>query len=127
MYFGIYLVRKGLISPDQFTDAVERQLGSRPLIGQLALQTRVCSIAQVSKILGVQVESGQPESFGTTAVRLGYLDRAQVTQLLGMQQQSQPPLADILVEMGVLSPTTKAEQLSEFRQATSGAANLQNA
>jgi hypothetical protein len=124
MQFGIYLVRRGFISPDQFVDAVERQLRSRPLIGQIALQAGVCSVAQVSRILRAQTQSKNHESFGTTAVRLGCLDRAQLAQLLGAQQERQSPLADVLVEMGALSPTTKTEQLGEFYDAMSCAAEL---
>jgi hypothetical protein len=119
MQFGIYLVRKGLISPGQFVDAVERQLRSRPLIGQIALQTRACSTAQVSRILGAQAESESHESFGMIAIRLGYLDKAQLSHLLDLQNERQPRLADILVEMGLLSAKVKGDQLCEFRRAMS--------
>ena len=49
--FGIYLVRQNVITKDQLIDALERQVQSRPLIGEIALQTKTLTITQVSKIL----------------------------------------------------------------------------
>lgn len=114
MFFELHLVRKGLITSDQFVTALEKQLHSRPQLGSIAMELKALSVHQVFEILKAQVDV--PESFGQTAIRLGFMSVPKLAELLMEQQDRQPPISDILMEMGVLSNEVRVRELSEFRR-----------
>ena len=113
MDFGIYLVRRGLISSDDYVDACEAQLNARRKLGDLALASRKLTIGQVMSILDAQLDS--PKPFGKLAVEMGYLTQNDVLQLLGMQVDLCPSILDILSERLVLDKKTLRKESKIFR------------
>jgi hypothetical protein len=101
MFFGTYLVRRGVITPQQFVAAVELQQKSRCAIGQIALRKGLLSMKQLFEILATQADS--PKLFGEIAVEKGFISEKELGDLLLEQRTNLKPLGDVLVEMGVLS------------------------
>jgi len=114
MDFGIYLVRRGRVTADQYVDAREQQLQSRHKIGELALTSHKLSMRQVMEILEDQLESPLP--FGQLAVEKGYLTQSGLMELLGMQAEKCPSIADVLIEQRVLDKRTVQQELRRYRK-----------
>ena len=113
MDFGIYLVRRGRVTADQYVDARAQQLQSRHKIGELALTSHKLSMRQVMEILEDQLESPLP--FGQLAVEKGYLTQSGLMELLGMQAEMCPSIADALLEQRVLDKKTVQRELRRYR------------
>jgi hypothetical protein len=116
MDFGIYLVRRGLISSDDYVDAREAQSNARRKLGELALSSRKLTMRQVMAILDAQVDSPQP--FGELAIKMGYLTQSDVLELLGMQVDSCPSILEILSERPILDRVTLRKEAQRFRVET---------
>lgn len=113
MDFGIYLVRRGLISADDYVDAIEAQLKARRKLGELALSSRKLTMRQLMSILDAQVDS--PKPFGELAVEMGYLTQDDVLALLGMQVDTCPSILEILCELPILDRVTLRKEAQRFR------------
>ena len=113
MQFEIYLVRAGIVSAEQFVDALDLQQRSRPVFGRLALETRKLTVHQVAEVLQRQCDVDKP--FGETAVDLGFLTRRQVTYLLKTQKKRTPALIDCLVRMDAVEEELLEEYREQFR------------
>lgn len=102
MELEVSLVRSGLITADDYVDAVARREEERPPLGQVAIEEGLLAARQVLDLLWLQHD--RPESrFGEIAVAEGYLRLEQVATLLMHQQARQRPVIDHLVELGRLS------------------------
>jgi len=101
MQFGIYLVRHGVITADQFVDALDRQLHGRVPIGELAIKRGYLTMRQVFDVLERQSEDGR--LFGQIAVDAGYLSEAVLNDLLHEQAEYVPSLRNVLAEMRILA------------------------
>ena len=108
--FGIHLVRRSRITPEQLVDAVEHQLACQVQIGHLAISRGLLTFGQVKEVLLRQAESQLP--FGSVAVRLGYLTDKDIANLLLEQANSEPPLCSVLAVQSVLSAAA-GQPLSE--------------
>ena len=116
MKFGLYLVNKGVITAEQLVTALDRQQSKLAPIGQLAMEEAVLSARDVFKVLHCQ--SGMlHDHFGELAVDMGMMTQADRERLLMIQWERKRPLAEILVEQGVLSAGRVEEELAEFRRA----------
>lgn len=100
MDFGVYLVRRGLITADDYVDIIEQQSASRRRLGELALRNRKLSMKQVLKVLDAQVDSTRP--FGKLAVDKGYMTHSELLDLLGLQSELTPTISDVLIERMIL-------------------------
>ena len=83
MFLEVSLVRRGIITAEQFVQAVEWQLDQRPRLGRLALESGKLTMKQVFAVLEEQTDNDKP--FGETAVELGFLTKRQVNNLLKQQ------------------------------------------
>jgi hypothetical protein len=115
MDLGVYLVRRGVISADQYVDACERQFDERRKLGELALTYHKLSMKQVMEILEDQTESPLP--FGQLAVKKGFLTDSQLLELLGLQTETCPSITDVLVEQKVLTKKKVQQEVKRFRSA----------
>ncbi|MFN3151286.1 hypothetical protein [Bremerella sp.] len=117
MHFGLYLLRKEIISGPQFIQAVSRQLETRPQIGSLAIETRRLTMRDVFRILSLQ--SVTNDSFGQLAIQLGILTEIDIRELLAIQIERTTPLAQVLVDIGAIEPYQLQAELQLFRSAMS--------
>jgi hypothetical protein len=113
MDLGVYLVRRGVITADQYVDACERQLDSRRKLGELALTYHKLSMKQVMELLEDQIELPLP--FGQLAVQKGYLTDSQLLELLGLQTETCPSIADVLVEQKALTKRKLQQEIKRYR------------
>jgi hypothetical protein len=115
MHFGLYLKKKGIISAEQLVSAIEAQLATIPRIGQLALEEGILLPRDIFDVLRAQSESPDVR-FGELAIEMRLMSRAELTRLLMIQSDRKRPLAEILVEQGVLTRQQANEEMTEFRQ-----------
>ena len=116
MHFGLYLKKKGIISAEQFVAALEEQLGTLVPIGQLALEEGTLSARDIFDVLRAQSDS-PAERFGELAVEMGLMTRHDLMRLLLIQADRKRPLAEILLEQGVITPGKVASEMAAYRQA----------
>lgn len=118
MLEGIHLVRRGLISADQFVDALERGFAQRPPLGEVAMRLGKLTMRQVFSVLAEQSDRHQP--FGRIAVELGFLSEGDLGELLLKQADSTPDVVDMLVMTGVLDRDSAMTALEDFHRISSG-------
>jgi hypothetical protein len=115
MQFAMYLVDNGVISCEEFFEALKLQVNTRPQLGALAIETRRLTFRQVFSILRTQCD--EPNTmFGELAVRLGYLTDQDVAQLLTEQASRALPIVEVLVENGFLSAEATEQHYAEYRR-----------
>jgi hypothetical protein len=114
MLFGIYLVENGVLSCEDFYEALKLQLRSRPQLGGLAIEMRKLSARDVFAVLRRQCES-PADMFGELAVKLGYLTPDDLGHLIHEQSVRLKPFQEILVEAGMLSAEVVAQHAREYR------------
>jgi hypothetical protein len=96
------LVRSGLVSADDYVEALGRREEERPPLGQVAIEEGLLGVRQVLDV--IRTQHVEPERrFGEVAVDKGYLTTSQVATLLMLQQERQRPVIDHLVELGRVS------------------------
>ncbi len=113
MQFGIFLVRNGVISADDFVEVVECMLEQRPKFGTLALETHKLNMHQLFELLSVQDISTEP--IGQIAMRLGFMTSHDVSEVLELQAARTPLLNEVLIETGILDERTLGSELHAFR------------
>ena len=114
-HFGLFLVKKGLASSQHIVKALDTQRERQMPIGKIALEYGLLDMKQVFEILNRQADEINVK-FCAIALDLGYLDKQQVLFLLAIQKSRRPPIGEILVEMGVISPEQLAASLDEFKK-----------
>ena len=120
MQFGIYLVENGVLTAEDFVEALKLQLCGRPPLGALAIRQRRLSCRQAFAVLKAQVDS--PETrFGETAVKLGFLTDEDIAMLLIEQARCGSTFRDVLVEHRFLSSQEVEEHHRAFRQCMAAA------
>jgi len=115
MQFGMYLVDNGVISCEEFFEALKLQLHSRPQLGALAIETRRLTFRQVFAVLRTQCDEPN-ELFGEIAIRLGYLTDETLAQLLDEQAARAKPLIEVLVDNDFISAELAEEHHAEYRR-----------
>jgi hypothetical protein len=86
---------------DQLRRALAARRDSRPPIGQIAVECRQLSVAEVFRVLEEQAVSNSP--FGQLAVELGFLNPSELDDLLRRQIDCTPAISELLVTRGVLT------------------------
>lgn len=117
MNFGLYLVHQGAITAEQFVEALENQLVTKPQIGSLAVEMNKLSIKQVFSILRLQADMPN-KMFGELAVENDLITTDELATLLYHQLVRVKPIAEIILELGFLSGDEIDQQQREFRNAT---------
>jgi hypothetical protein len=115
MKFCLYLKNKRVITAEQLVAALEVQHAKLTPIGQLAMEEGVLSARNVFKVLRCQSDLPH-ERFGEVAVELGLINGDQLDRLLALQAGRKPPLLDILIRQGALTPAGADEELAAYRR-----------
>ena len=116
MKFGLYLVRKGIITAEQLVDALEVQHAKNVPIGQLAIEERLMSARDVFHVLHFQRRRPEPwERFGEIAIKMGLITQEELESLLLLQLDRKPRLKDVLVQRRVLSQIEMEHHLVAYR------------
>ena len=99
--FGNFLLRKGVVTPDQLLSALKASSQSHIKLGTLCIHAGLMTSAEVEKVYIMQTH--QDKRFGEIAIEEGYLTARQVEELMENQGPSYLLLAQSLIEQGVLS------------------------
>lgn len=114
MLFGIYLVENGVLSCEDFYEALKLQLRSRPQLGALAIELRKLTARDVFAVLRRQCHAPE-DRFGDLAVEMGYLTPDDLGQLVHEQSLRVKPFQEILVEGGFLPAEVVERHAREYR------------
>lgn len=115
MQFAMFLVENGVITYEEFFEAIKLQMATRPQLGTLAIESRLLTFRQVFSILRAQCDEPNV-MFGEVAVRLGYLSEDDVARLLAEQVGRAHPMLDVLIENDFLTTEEAERQYAQFRR-----------
>lgn len=115
MQFGIYLVDNGVLTPDEFVEAVKLFNNGRPQLGAVAVQRRLLSCRQVFSILRSQCDHPD-QLFGDVAIKLGFLSPEDVGALILEQSRQSVSFRDILTEHRFLAPEVVEKHYHDYRE-----------
>ena len=124
MQFGLYLVENGIITPEQFVEALQVQIDSRPQLGSLAIEQKALTMKEVFQVLRTQADEPK-ELFGQLAVEAGLISEDRLASLLYLQSARVRSMEEIVVELGYVSAETLEQELSEYRYSKNNARETQ--
>jgi hypothetical protein len=99
---ALAVLSAGLATVDEIAEAVAVRRTKRPTIGELLLVNHKLTVRQVFQILSEQATSSK--LFGQIAVEMGFISPAEVDEQLLHQSSMCPPLWQVLVDRGVITP-----------------------
>lgn len=112
VFFGQYLLNKGLINAQQLTKALTEQETLNKRLGDLALEKKMLNGEQIKKISELQKK--EDILFGEGAKKLGYLTQERIDNLLQIQKEKHLYIGDALVSLGYLTKKQRDEALADF-------------
>ncbi|MDA8096200.1 MAG: hypothetical protein M0028_01275 [Clostridia bacterium] len=115
LYFGHYLLNRGLITPDQLTDALDLTESVYLKLGVLAVNAGYMTASRVGKVH--QMQTKVDRMFGELAIELGFLTKKQLDDLLSTQKQGHLLLGQALVDKDYLSLEQLQVALDEYKKA----------
>lgn len=99
--FGSFLLRKGVITPEQLSVAISKVSGSHIKLGTLAIHNGYMAAPEVDEVCFLQTR--EDKRFGELAIERGYLTEHQVRDLLKMQTPDFLLLGQVLVDEQLLT------------------------
>ena len=114
LFFGQFLLRKGLVTFEDIYLARMLQKKSNRKIGDLAEERGWLTPGLIEKILVLQEE--EPDRFGETAKKHGYLTDKQKGELLNAQKKEYIFFGEALLKLGLISEEQLIENLREFTE-----------
>ncbi|TVQ25067.1 MAG: J domain-containing protein [Spirochaetaceae bacterium] len=111
--FAQFLYYHRVIDWKTMIDAVTWQYRVRPKVGEIGRSYRFLDFPSIGAVLR---ESPRGELFGTTALKMGLLDRRQLSVMLGKQYLLNYPIGRYFVEHGILSKPEVDHLLNESRR-----------
>ena len=121
MFFGLYLVHRGIISHQALVKGLVWQRRQRPFVGAIATKWGWLDAEKVQEILEDRSLSGR---FGEKAVLLNLLTPFQVKTLLRHQRNQQQRLGMFFVKQGYITRIQLNHLLREFRDHNRRAAKI---
>ncbi|MCR5586707.1 MAG: hypothetical protein K6F77_04165 [Lachnospiraceae bacterium] len=115
IYFGAYLVEKGVVSQNQLDEIIEKCRNSRVKLGLLATESGLMTKEQAEEVN--QLQQQLDKRFGDIAVEKGYLDDDQVSYLLKQQGDGYLLFVQTISEAGFLSVDDISKEIQGFAEA----------
>ncbi|TBL81568.1 hypothetical protein [Paenibacillus thalictri] len=113
LYFGQFLLNRGLISASALEQAISVQKQTRVRLGVMAINHGFLTAAQVEEIHLQQTKIDK--KFGEIAVMLGYLNNELVDAILSTQQNAHLALGQALIDQGLISYEAFADALHQYK------------
>ncbi|MBE5905890.1 MAG: chemotaxis protein CheX [Lachnospiraceae bacterium] len=114
--FGNFLLRKGVVTPDQLLRVIKAASNSHVKLGTLCMHAGLMTPAEVEKVYLKQTQIDK--RFGEIAVEEGFLTASQVEELMENQGPHYLILAQELVEQGLLSHEDVERLLYDYQTET---------
>ena len=113
-FFGGFLLRQGVISPEQLVQAITQESTAHIKLGTLAMHAGFMTASEVDDIKVAQTHKDR--KFGELCLEKGYLTAAQVDQLLGDQYPKYLLLGQVLVESGIITQQKFQELIDLYKK-----------
>lgn len=114
MFFGQYLVEKGIVSREALLQAIELQESVNLSVGAVSVSMGLLTEADVERIN--QCQRTEDLRFGDMAAKLGLLSQEQFQQVLTKQKNNHLYIGEALVRVGGLTSENLPHYLEEFKQ-----------
>lgn len=112
--FGKYLVKKGILTEEEYREAIQKHLSIRVPIGTIAVAEGLLTETQAEEIHRQQKQFDK--LFGDIAIEKGYLDAAQVESLLRKQGNPYLQFLEVLLESGKLTISQMDTEFESFQK-----------
>ena len=112
LLIGQFLYYSGLITWKTLCDAVYWQRKQRPIIGKIALDWGILSLADIKRIL---TERSYKIKFGEYALSNGFITHFEHLAILGRQRKLQPPIGEYFIQQGILVNTKLKEMIESLK------------
>lgn len=114
LYFGNYLMEKGLITQAQFEEIMLKQQQTRVKLGLIAVSEKLLTAKQAEEIN--QLQKSMDRRFGDIAIEKGYLLEEEVTHLLNMQGNPYLQFVQVVTESAVLNADELSSHIEDFKK-----------
>lgn len=114
VYFGKYLVGKGVLTNEQYKSILADSKNTRVKLGLLAVESGGMTPEQAEEVN--QLQQIEDKRFGDIAVEKGYLTDAQVGTLLKKQGDEYLLFVQTLVEKNILTLEQIQKQLNAYKK-----------
>ncbi|WKY44740.1 chemotaxis protein CheX [Eubacteriaceae bacterium ES2] len=112
-YFGNYLLKKRIVSPEQLKQVLKAQESARVMLGVLAIESGMMNAAQINKVHGLQMTKDM--RFGELAIAEGFITEENLAVLLKKQKESHVLLGQILLDQGILDYEAYEKILAAYK------------
>ena len=112
--YGNYLMKKDLISKEQFEETIQHLKSVRVKLGLIAVAEKLITTEQAEELNHLQAK--MDKRFGDIAVEKGYLTTDQVTHLLSLQGNPYLSFVQTITEKGFLSMGELEANLLSFQK-----------
>ncbi len=113
-YFGHYLLNKGLVTPEQLTDALEYQRSVHLKLGVIAINAGYMTSAQVEQVHNMQKRVDK--RFGELAIEHGYITEGMLNDMLSTQKQGHLMLGQALIDRNYFTMEKLQEALDNYKR-----------
>ena len=114
LFFGQYLINRGLVTEEQMVHALEEQRLRTSAFEKMALRLSLLNMKEVFQILTQQAATDL--SFPEAAVRGGLLTAEQVVFVLENIDRERPSIGELLVEQGAVERHDMVAELERFEE-----------
>ncbi len=114
--FGNYLLRKGVVTPDQLVSAIKASCESHVKLGTLCIHAGIMSASEVEKVYILQTH--RDARFGEIAIEEGYITPSQLEDVMEDQSPHYLVLAQELIERGIITHDELEKLLGEYNKET---------
>jgi len=112
MHFGEYLVQQKILSAHQILKALAEQSRRREFLPLLLVE--MGALPDYRALRYCTQADGNHEDFLKILLHEGFISQQQFTLIYNSWMRSGPPLGRLLVDMGFLDESTRAEALETF-------------
>ncbi|NMA25989.1 MAG: hypothetical protein GX936_10045 [Clostridiales bacterium] len=113
-YFGNYLIESGIISAEQFKEALQQIKDKRAKLGVLAIEAGYMTPAQVEEAVSMQKRVDR--KFGEIALIKGYMTDFELERLLARQSSRFSVFSQILIDSGYMTYSELSEHLENYKK-----------
>ncbi len=113
LYFGNYLMGKGVISQAQFDVILQQQQKTSVKLGLIAVSEKLLTVKQADEIN--EIQRRMDKRFGDIAIEKGYLLPEEVTYLLNLQGNPYLKFVQTCTEHNIITVQELEAQLEAFR------------
>ncbi|MCM1179103.1 MAG: hypothetical protein NC347_02515 [Clostridium sp.] len=114
VYFGRYLVSKGILTPDQYNELITDSKNTKIKMGFLAVEEGAMTAEQADEVNMLQ--QTQDRRFGDIAIEKGYLTEEKVASLLKKQGDEYLPFVQALVDNNILSLADVHKEILAYKR-----------